>query len=148
VGVIAQEAETVAPDVVSTNTDFIPCIYAKADSTSYDARAKQLTVVMPKAHGVVVGDVVKFAGAKQIFTKTVVAAPDANTFVVGDVPAAEPNVFVIGKQVSDFHVVNYQDLFATGLAAIQELTKQNQALQDQNAALLRRVEALEAKLGQ
>jgi hypothetical protein len=73
---------------------------------------------------------------------------DANTFVVGDVPAAEPNVFVIGKQVHDFRTVNYQDLFATGLAAIQELTKQNQALQDQNAALLRRVEALEAKLGQ
>jgi hypothetical protein len=148
VGVIAQEAETVAPDVVSTNTDFIPCIYAKADSTSYDAAAKQLTVVMPQAHGLVVGDVVRFAGASNTVTKTVTAVADANTFVVGDVPAAEPNVFVIGKQVHDFRTVNYQDLFATGLAAIQELTKQNQALQDQNAALLRRVEALEAKLGQ
>ena len=141
VGVIAQEAQAVAPNVVATNTDFIPNIFALADGTSYDPATQRLTVLLSQAHGVVVGDMVRFAGAIQTMTKTVVAVPDANTFVVSEVPAAEPDVFVIGKQVKDLLTVNYQDLFATGLAAIQELTKQN-------AELRRRLEALEAKLGQ
>jgi hypothetical protein len=147
VGVIAQEAAAVAPDVVSQTTGFIPSIFAQAESTCYDAAARQLTVTLPKPHALTTGDVVRFAGAKETFAKTVVTAPDANTFVVGDIPAAEPQVFVIGKQVNDFHSVNYQDLFANGLAAIQELSKKNLELRRQKAALFQRLEALEAKAG-
>ncbi len=60
---------------------------------------------------------------------------------------AETQVFVIGKQVDDFRVVNYEDLFSNGLAAIQELSKQNDALKQENDALKSDVAAIKKALG-
>jgi hypothetical protein len=147
VGVLAQEAEAVMPDAVSQTTEFIPNIFAYAARASFDAAARQLTVTLAEPHGLVAGDVVKLAGARGSFSQTVVATPDANTFVVGDVPAAEPQVFVIGKQVNDFRVVKYEDLFATGLAAIQQLSKEHQEMKSEDAEFFRRLDALETKVG-
>jgi len=48
--------------------------------------------------------------------------------VLGDVNEAETKVFVLGKEVPASIVVNYGDLFSTGLAAIQELSRQNEVL--------------------
>ena len=60
------------------------------------------------------------------------------------------NIFVYGQTVGDFHVLNKDMVFATGIAALQEVDRQQQAdkeriatLESQVAALLTRVGALE-----
>ncbi len=55
--------------------------------------------------------------------------------MLGEVDQPETQVFVIGKEVDDFPVVNYNDLFSTGLAAVQELSKQSDALKAEKAEM-------------
>jgi hypothetical protein len=74
---------------------------------------------------------VRFAGDRGQADKTVVGLNSPTSFVLGDVNGPETKVFVLGKEVPDFHVVNDEDLFSTGLAAIQELSERNDALQAQ-----------------
>ena len=51
-------------------------------------------------------------------------------------------VFVYGKEVADFLAVDYNRIFSTGISAMQELSKQVQALRKSEA----RVAELEQKV--
>ena len=72
---------------------------------------------------------------------TVTNVPSATEFVVGNVEKAPEQIFVFGKHVSDFRILNYDRIFTTGISAIQELDRQVQALKKSEA----RIAALEAK---
>ena len=145
VGVIAQEAKLVLPDAVHLTREVVPDLFVMAASVQHDAQRRELALSLPKPHGLALGDKVRYVGGKGSFEKPVVALTGPASFVLGDIEQAESEVFVYGREVSDFHVVNYEDLFSTGLAAIQELAKQNDALKARTAALGARTEALEAK---
>ena len=145
VGVIAQEAKLVLPDAVHLTREVVPDLFVMAASVQHDAQRRELALSLPKPHGLALGDKVRYVGGKGRFEKPVVALTGPASFVLGDIEQAESEVFVYGREVSDFHVVNYEDLFSTGLAAIQELAKQNDALKARTAALGARTEALEAK---
>ena len=149
IGVIAQEAKAVLPNAVHLGRDVIPSIYALADAVHYDAQRRELAITLPKAHGLALGDKVRIVGDRGQLDRTVVALTGLAGFVLGEVEQPETQVFVIGKEVDDFHVVNYDDLFSTGLAAIQELSRQNDALKAEVAGMktqLAEVEALKAQL--
>lgn len=61
------------------------------------------------------------------------------------VDAALPEqVFVYGREVRDFHNVDYDALTTLNLSATQALYRKLQRLEADNAALLARLEALEA----
>ena len=148
-GVLAQEAEQVFPDAVHRTRDFIPDLFVLADSAEHQAAAKTLMLALPKAHNLKVGDRVRYVGEQGRREKRVLSLQDDRTFTLGEVDQAESKVFVIGKEVDDFRVVNYEDLFTNGLAAIQELSRQNDALKAEVAGMktqLAEVEALKAQL--
>jgi hypothetical protein len=90
---------------------------------------------------------VRYAGAAGRHEKKVVAVVSDMIFTLKEIDVPETKVFVIGKQVDDFRVVNYEDLFSNGLAAIQELSKQNDALKRENSGLKTRLEKIEKALG-
>ena len=54
------------------------------------------------------------------------------------------NVFFYGKEVDDFHTLDKAQIFALHHSAIQELSRKNDALQDENNELRSRLEALES----
>jgi hypothetical protein len=146
IGVIAQQVERVYPGAVRTLSDFIPSVYAMADHVSYDDAARQLTVGMPESHGLVVGDMVRIITDAGNVDKRVETVIDDRTFVLSDVEKDSSKVFVFGKRVDDFRVVDYDQLFSMNIGATQQLAIENQALMKENAAIIAENGAIKARL--
>jgi len=141
-GVIAQEVEKVVPEAVSTSTNYIPNIYARAAAVNCTNQMLRLTMAQP--HGLVVGDQVKLITDQETLQVRVTAVPSPLVFVVEAGKSAPAQVFVYGKQVGDYRSVNYDRLFTTGLGAIQELAKRMDAVEAREA----RMAELEQKASQ
>lgn len=146
-GVIAQEVEQVYPNAVRKQSDFIPSVYAMADEVRYNDATRELTVTVPKPHGFTVGDMVRIIIADAGYVdRPVGAVIDEHTFVLSGVEKASSKVFVFGKKVDDFRVVDYDQLFSINIGATQQLAIENQALAKENAALRAENAAIEARL--
>jgi hypothetical protein len=145
-GVIAQEVEKVYPYAVRTTSDFIPSVYTMADDVGYSDSTHELTITVPKAHGFVVGDTVRIVTDAGNVDKPVASVTDDHTFVLADVENAASKVFVFGKKVDDFHVVDYDQLFSMNIGATQQLAIENQKLMKDNAALQAENEAIKKRL--
>jgi hypothetical protein len=115
--VIAQQVEKVYPQAVSKMTDVVPDIYKQAEIKNG---------VINLATALKQGDKVKliFESGEELATVT---AATATSFTVDKNKTGK--VFVFGKEVSDFHTVDYEALSMLNVSATQELVKQ---LQQQN----------------
>jgi hypothetical protein len=132
-GVIAQEVEGIVPEAVSTSTNYIPNIYAKA--TAVSCTNQTLLVTMAKPHGLAVGDQVELITDQETLRVRVTAVPSPLVFAVEAGKSAAAQVFVYGKEVGDYRSVNYDRLFTTGLGAIQELAKRMDAVEAREARM-------------
>ena len=136
-GVMAQEVESVYPQAISKQTNWIPNIYAMAESTSFDEANHRLHVTMSKAHGLVVGDKVKLISSTQGEKPVTVNAVNGNTFSISGWEEKSEKIFVYGKEVNDFRIVDYDRLFTLNVSATQELfkmiTEQKQTIDDLKA---------------
>jgi len=149
-GFIAQEVKAIIPEAVSKSRDFVPDIYAVAESLKYDKAAQTLLVGLVKSHELKTGDKVRLITDDAATEHTVIEVPDAKTFAVDAFKAEPKRLFVYGKQVDDFLSVDYNRIFTTGIAAIQQLKKEKdsevRSLTEQNEILQRRIFELEAKV--
>jgi len=144
-GLIAQEVQAILPEAVSKRVDFVPDIYAHAASVVFNAADSTATVTLSKPHGLVVGDVVRVyddAGLKEL---GVVSVSGPVQFTVSGAQATS-RLFVYGKRVNDFLAVDYDRVFVTGLAAIQELSSEVKEKDARIADLEKRLAALEKLL--
>ena len=143
-GFIAQEVEKQFPQAVQTTTGFIPSVYQMSKSISYNATNGELRVTTEKPHGFKVGDKIKLLTEKSSKVVSVVTAVNGDeTFTVGE--WAEPgitSVFVYGKEVNDFHTVDYDRIYTLNVSATQELAAQLKTAQER----LKQLEAENAKL--
>ncbi len=131
--VIAQEVEEVFPQAVKTSRRVIPNIYEQAVNFRYEEG--QLTVTTGKLHDFASGDEVGLVTPEDPLAKfRVISVKDAHTFTVAAEKAPE-NVFVYGKYVDDFKSVDYDALSMLNISATQEMYRQLQQLQQENAAL-------------
>lgn len=110
--VIAQQVEKVYPLAVSQMTDVIPDIYQAADM-------KNGTVQLPNT--LQAGDKVKliFASGEEMATVT---AATATSFSVDKKQTGQ--VFVYGREVSDFRSVDYEAIGMLHVSATQQLVKE------------------------
>ena len=69
---------------------------------------------------------------------------DAYTFTVGDWQEATKNLFVYGKKVSDFRAIDFDQITALSVAAIQELSKQVDKLKLENEKLNKQIQKNQA----
>jgi hypothetical protein len=145
-GVIAQEVEKVYPDAVRITSDFVPSVYAMADDVHYNAAARELAVTVPKAHGFIAGDMVRIITDAGNVDKPVASITDDHTFVLASVENTSSKVFVFGKKVDDFRVVDYDQLFSMNIGATQQLAIENQKLMQENAAMKAENEAIKLRL--
>ncbi len=135
--VIAQELEAVYPTAVSRITDVVPDIYKHAEIKS--GRVTLPNTLQP-------GERVRLILADKTETVEVLRA-DAEGFQVN--LNTDGEVFVYGREVNDFRVVDYEALTTLNISATQELLKiindqktVNDRQQEQLAELQRQVAGL------
>lgn len=121
--VIAQQVEKVYPQAVSTLTDIVPDIYKIASIK--DGR-------IFVENNLKAGEKVKLIFENRTELVEVLEA-DANGFNVN--LSDEGKVFVFGREVSDFHTVDYEAISMLNVSATQELSKQLKAAQAEIEAL-------------
>jgi len=143
--VIAQEVEAVYPNAVKHTVNFVPNIYRMSVTVSY-TQDRSLVVGLDVPHGLQAGEKVRLIGEKGTVELPVAEVLDTTRFVVADYPRAEAKVFVFGKQVSDFRVVDYDALTTLNISATQELHRQVEALKAENTELKERLARIEALL--
>ncbi|MEL7145462.1 MAG: tail fiber domain-containing protein, partial [Bacteroidota bacterium] len=140
-GLIAQEVEQVLPQAVKRTTDFIPDVYAAANSIQVNEADQQLEVALATAHGFTVGDQVRLITDDETFNKKVCAVKDDQTFVVENWKFPKvTRVFVYGKKVNDFRTVDYNQVAMLGVSAIQALHAEVDDLKKENQSLKRTME--------
>jgi hypothetical protein len=144
-GFIAQEVEKVNPQFVNQSTDFIPSVFALAKSTSVEN--EKLKITTEKPHGFTKGDEVKFfvEGKKEVI-KTIESVDDSQNFIVKGWNEPTINLFIYGKKVSDFRAIDFDQITALSVAAIQELSKQVDQLKLENEKLNKKTQIKQANL--
>jgi hypothetical protein len=134
-GFIAQEVEQAYPEAVTKSSNFVPNVYAMSVQTKL--AAGKMTISLTKNHEFAVGDQVKLMRSTgEEKHATVLAVADANTFVVDWTGEADAEkLFIYGKKVDDFRVVDYDRIFTLNVSATQELAREVEELKKENAAL-------------
>jgi hypothetical protein len=133
-GFIAQEVETVNNQFVNQSTDFIPSVFAIAKTATLLDNLLQVTTDKP--HEFKKGEFVKFfvEGKKEIIM-TIESVDNPHTFSVKGWNESTNNLFIYGKKVTDFRAIDFDQITALSVAAIQELSKQIERLKTENANL-------------
>ncbi len=141
--VIAQQVAEVYPQAVTNDlTEVVPDIYQRAEM--------QDGWIM-LATNLVVGERVKLISEESNAVYELIAV-EANRFQVLE-PASQnaslaqtPSVFVFGREVNDFHTVDYEALSMLNVSATQELKRQIEQLRKEKPAFEARLQALEAMM--
>jgi Chaperone of endosialidase len=144
-GFIAQEVEKEFAEAVTKGKDFIPNIYLMAQSTTFDAVAKTLSVTLEKAPDLAVGNRVRIIADKP--HEVEVTEVNGTSFTVKNWENVESkHIFVFGKEVDDFRTVDYDRIFTLNVSATQELARKVVDLQNQNSVYQEKFQQLESKL--
>lgn len=142
-GFIAQQVEKVFPQAVTNEKNSIPDIYAKP--AALKVSGNEATFRMTSANNLVAGDkvnIIQDGGDRKVYE---VISVEGSAFTVKDWNASfnQPEkVFVYGKEVNDFHVVDYGKIHTLNVSATQELARQVEQLQVENASLRREFDAM------
>lgn len=135
--VIAQQVEKVYPQAVSLLTDVIPDIY------------QQTTIsggFITLANNLKTGEKIKIITTSG---EEIVEVLEANSKEFKINSNQSGNVFVYGRQVNDFHTVDYEALSTLNISATQELLKRIEHLEQENTTLkasLNEVSELKAEM--
>jgi hypothetical protein len=138
-GLIAQEVREVLPDSVSKTTAFVPNIYKAATALTSN------TVTLD-GHGLVPGDKVRLVSEINANIETKIISVDGSIFTVEADLTKETRLFVFGKEVEDFLILDYDHVFNVAVGAIQELSSENTALKQSLASATARLDSLESRL--
>ncbi len=134
--VIAQQVKEVYPKAVTTDvTEVIPNIYAA--STIKDGWIQTTT------KDLVVGDKVKLIFSEE---EALVEVLEIQEDAIKVASNQEGQVFIYGKQVSDFHTVDYEAIAMLNVSATQALLKRIELLEKEKETLSRKQKQLEDHL--
>jgi hypothetical protein len=144
-GFIAQEVENINPQFVNQSAEYIPSVFALAKSVLMENEVVKITTEKP--HGFAKGDEVKFfAEGKKEVIKTIESVGDSQNFIIKGWTNPTNNLFIYGKKVNDFRAIDFDQITALSVAAIQELSKQVDQLKLENEKLNKKTKAKQAEL--
>jgi hypothetical protein len=133
--VIGQQVEKVYPQAVSKHSDLVPNIYEKA--TVKDGWVELAT-------DLAVGERVRLIGEKQEGIHEVLEVRDG-AFRTAFQPVKE-EVFVYGREVDDFRVVDYDAIAMLNVSATQELARKLEAKESEIAEMKKQLAEQGARL--
>jgi hypothetical protein len=141
IGYIAQEIHKVLPDAVTKRVDWVADIFQIASHV--DPETKQITLLN---HNLIVGTTIKLvniSGKSNGFSAQVSKVIDADTFSVRCNESLDSQVFVYGRNVDDFHDLDYDMLSAVAFGGVKELHVKHKEQCSHIITLESRVSALE-----
>jgi Chaperone of endosialidase len=128
--VIAQQVETVYPQVVSKHVDFIPNVYQTIDSITKVEGGYRLHFLRDHHLGdtatrleALLGN----SGSMQSFN--ILSIPSPTEVVIDAKEIKNDKIFVYGEEVPDFRTVDYEGLTTLNISATQELSKKVERLE-------------------
>jgi hypothetical protein len=150
-GFIAQQIKGIFPEAVSEHREFVPDIFANPIGTSLEggsneeenhdsislggkSKARTLKLIMAEPHSLITGDMVRL-GSKHGVDEREVKVVNNTTFTVQDWEHGDEGIFVYGKRVDDFMVVDYNRIYTLNVSTTQELCREVDALKAENAEL-------------
>jgi hypothetical protein len=140
--VIAQQVEKVFPQAISKITDCIPDIYRLA-------KIENGFIFLPNHH-LIVGEKVKlvFEESQEIYEVKEVNDSGFKIKNSTNQKSQLPNqqVFVFGREVSDFRTVDYEALTTLNISATQEILKKIIEVEKQNNSLKSEIKEIRADL--
>ena len=133
--VIAQQVEQIFPQAVSVRKGVVPDIFK-------NAAVKEGWVML--ATDLKVGERVRLvsSGGESVEEVLEVRGDAFRT----SLKSAEEKTFVYGREVPDFHSVDYDAIAMLNVSATQELARQLKTVQDENAALRRELAAKDDRM--
>ncbi|MCI5209234.1 MAG: tail fiber domain-containing protein [Candidatus Electrothrix sp. ATG2] len=141
--VIGQQVEKVYPTAVSLQQEVVPDIFKAAEDVCFDESSKKIKITL-QDHGLQEGETVKLIiNSDQPVLK--IEATTSDTFTVtytSDIPD-ENKIFVYGRVVDDFRVVDYDAISMLNVSATQALTNKLEKLSKNYQSVLSRLEVLE-----
>lgn len=132
--VIAQELEKVYPNAVSLTTEVVPDVFEMASIFSGKVALKN--------------NFKKGEKVKLVFENAteVLEILEANPVSFQVASKKDGKVFVYGREVSDFRVVDYEALSTLNISATQELARKVAALETENAGLKATIQTFDSKI--
>ncbi|PHN02565.1 tail fiber domain-containing protein [Flavilitoribacter nigricans] len=146
--VIAQQLEQVMPEAVSYTREFIPDVMQVAEQLDFRENENLLTITLSQPHRLQVGDHLKCFDEKGQELLLEVSAVPNDKAVAFQTDQHPTRLFVYGKQVDDFHIVDYDAISMLNVSATQELARRLAASEQSATQLRAEVEALKAKLSE
>ena len=146
-GFIAQEVAEVLPAAITRSKDVVPDIYALAQSA--EVKGEELTIAIKDRHDLKVGEKVKLMTEKNNAGSLheISRIDGENAFTVSGWTAGPTDkVFVYGREVSDFHIVDYDHIHTLNLSATQELARRLFSLESENEGLRSEVKNMNERL--
>lgn len=134
-GVIAQQVDAVFPEAISKGPDFIPNVYEAPTALSLENG--NLKVRLSKNHDFEVGDKIKVGtlnGSQEVLVSSIIS-PQEFSIDNWEGSDNEKDLFIVGKEIDDFHTVDYDRIFTLNVSATQELARKVEALEKENARL-------------
>lgn len=118
-GFVAQEVAKVFSQAVGQRRGIIPNVFQTPVSAKWNAGVLQ--VKMNKSHGLKVGDKVKIMLPDEERLIHVSQVQDSLNFSAKTVQLDPDRLFIYGSEVSDFHTLDYDEIFTLNVSATQAL---------------------------
>lgn len=145
-GLIAQQVEAVFPEAITKSTNFIPNVFQSPASLSTENGA--LKIRLDKKHDFRVGDKIKVGtlnGNKEVIVSNIIS-PQEFSISNWQGSTKKEELFIYGKEVDDFHTVDYDRIFTLNVSATQELARKVEILEKENSLLLKEQEEMKSAL--
>jgi hypothetical protein len=125
-GFIAQEVAKVIPDAVTRDSKLIEDIMTMAVTMESPVDGL-LRFKLPTPHALQVGDVVGICIAEEASEHKIVRVDCPESFAISNPGNAAASTMVLGRRIDDFHVLDYDRIFLSGLHVTQDLLSRTTA---------------------
>ncbi|MGC4042018.1 MAG: tail fiber domain-containing protein [Flavobacterium sp.] len=152
-GFIAQEVEKIVPSAVNRSTNYIPNIMQAPHAYCLDSLKNVISINLDKPVQFKKEEYIRLYNRATAIEIPVTKIDDYNFEFIIPAGMQTDDLFVYGTKVDDFRSVDYDQIHTLSVAAVQELSKENellkqkiQALEQQNATTESRIQKLENAL--
>lgn len=127
-GFIAQEVEKIIPSAVNQATNFIPNIMQVPHAFCVDTLKNTISVNLAKPIHIKKDEKIRLYNNSTSIESEAIVIDDYNFEIIIPASLKTDDLFVYGTQVTDFRSVDYDQIHTLSVAAIQELSKENELL--------------------